>query len=71
MIKSQLFYQRIVLDPLAGMRKFDGIKVSYHSFMDYYNYCRSLDAQHENAGFEDCGEISRERKIELYESLFR
>ena len=71
LIKSQLFYQRIVLDPLAGMRKFDGIKVSYHTFMDYYNYCQSLEAQYGNTGFEDCGEVSSERKMELYESLFR
>ena len=69
--KNQLFYQRIVIDPLAGMRKFKDIKVSYHSFMDYYNYCQSLEAQHVNAGFEDCGEVSREKKMELYEALFR
>ena len=68
--KKQLFYQRIVLDPLAGMRKLEGIKVSYHSFMDYYKYCQSLEGQYGNTGFEDCGEVSRERKMELYESLF-
>lgn len=66
-----IFYQRIVLDPLAGMRKWDNFKSSYNTFMDYYNYClipQSEDDPH--TGFDDGCAVPIEKKLKLYNSIF-
>lgn len=68
--KRNVFYQRVVIDPLAGMRDFDGINVKYNTFMDYYNYCQSERPSYEITGFEDNGELSNEEKLKMYNSLF-
>ena len=65
-----VLYQRVVIDPLAGMRDFDGIDVKYNTFMDYYNYCQSERPGYEITGFEDNGEVPNEEKLKMYDSLF-
>lgn len=68
--KNNIFYQRVVLDPLAPMRKFKGIEAEYNTFMDYYNYCQSNKPNYELTGFEDNGEVSNEEKLEKFNLLF-
>lgn len=68
--KKNVFYQRVVIDPLAGMRKFKGIEVEYNTFMDYYNYCQSNKPNYELTGFNDNGEVSSEAKLKMFEALF-
>lgn len=69
--KNNLLYQSVVIDPLAVMRGFDKIKVHYNSFMDYYNFSKIPgDQRVAETGFDDCAEISSERKLEVFESIF-
>ena len=66
-----IFYQRIVLDPLAGMRKWDNFKSSYNTFMDYYNYCLIPQAEDDpHTGFDDGCAVPIEKKLKLYNSIF-
>lgn len=69
--RKNVFYQRVVIDPLAPMRKFEEIKTEYNTFMDYYNYCQSEAPAHTITGFEDGSEVSAEEKIEKYQVLFK
>lgn len=69
--KKELLYQRIVIDPLAGMRDLDNIQVQYNTFMDYYHYCQlPSDKKYASTGFNDNGEIPLEKKLQMYDSLF-
>jgi hypothetical protein len=69
--RRHVLYQRVIVDPLAGMRDFEGIQVEYNSFMDYYNYCQlPPDDKYEATGFDDCGEVPYEKKLEMYDSIF-
>lgn len=54
-----IYYQAIVIDPLAKMRSEENIKVSYNTFMDYYNYCFD---EKSGFGWKDDGEISMSEK---------
>ena len=69
--KNQIFYQRIVIDPLAGMRDFKGIEVTYNTFMDYYEYCK---IKKENSycvtGFGSNSELTFTEKKRIYNSIF-
>lgn len=71
MTQRHILYQRVVIDPLAGMRKFKGIKVEYNTFMDYYNHCQLPTRNYEITGFEDGGEVPATTKMEMYESIFK
>ena len=68
--KNQIFYQRVVLDPLAGMRKHKAIKVEYNTFMDYYEHCKIPNTEYEVVGFDDGAEVSSQKKKELYDAIF-
>jgi len=67
-----IFYQRVVIDPLAGMRKWKGVNAEYNTFMDYYNYCQVLYTGRFTAtGFHDNGEVSAEKKVQMYDALMK
>lgn len=67
-----IFYQRVVIDPLAGMRKWKGVDAEYNTFMDYYNYCQVLHSGRFTAtGFRDGGEVPTEKKLQMYDALFQ
>jgi len=66
---KHIFYQRIVLDPLAGMRDMDGIQVELNSFLDYYRYCQVPTGNFSYAGFESNCEVSTKEKKETFYSL--
>lgn len=69
--RKSILYQRVVIDPLAGMRKMEGIEVKYNDFMDYYHYCLLADEEKYSAtGFEDRGEVPLMEKIRMYEGIF-
>lgn len=69
--KASVLYQPVVIDPLAPMRSFDGITAHYNCFMDYYKHCQlSSEDKYEDTGFEDGAEVSVERKLKLYDSVF-
>lgn len=66
-----VFYQRIVIDPLAGMRAWDGVNAQYNTFMDYYRYCQlPQDEKMTATGFDDQGELLLEKKLQLYKAIF-
>ena len=66
-----IFYQRVVIDPLAPMRKLDGVNAEYNSFMDYYRYCQIPHSDRYVAtGFTDCGELPLDKKVQIYTALF-
>lgn len=67
--KNQVFYQRVVMDPLAGMRDFKGIEVSINTFMDYYRYCQVPTGDYTLTGFVDNGEVPADKKIEMFRSI--
>lgn len=64
--KRCFFYQPIVIDPLAGMREYENIKVFYHTFEDYYRYCAS---NLPNYGWCDEGELSLEEKESYFKRI--
>ena len=68
--KKNIFYQRIVLDPLAGMRDFENINTQYNTFTDYYNYCLSTEDKSITSGFNDNCEVSAQEKNTMYSLLF-
>lgn len=68
--KQNILYQQIVLDPLAGMRKYDGINATFNTFMDYYNYCILPESKHKITGFDDKCEVSVQEKKDMYASIF-
>ncbi len=69
--KNRILYQPVVIDPLAPMRSFDKIDAHYNCFMDYYNHCQlSSDGKYEQTGYDDGGEVSVEKKLAMYESVF-
>ena len=60
--KKSVFYQPVIIDPLAGMRDIKGINVKYNTFMDYYYYCLLQEDTFLNTGFDDNAELSKEEK---------
>jgi len=69
--KKHVFYQHIVIDPLAGMRDFENINVTYNTFMDYYNYCLIPHSQNDlYTGYRDVGEVPNGQKRKMFEALF-
>lgn len=68
--RNNLLYQRVVIDPLAPMRDFEGIQVEYHTFMDYYNYAQHHAREFQVTGFEDGGAMTSAEKMELYQGIF-
>lgn len=67
--KKSILYQRVVLDPLAGMRKNSNINAQYNSFMDYYKYCQSNNSKYELTGFSDNAALSTDTKLDYYASI--
>ncbi len=66
-----IYYQRVVIDPLAGMRDWEGVNAEYNSFMDYYRYCQIPHSEKlATTGFNDQGALSSEKKIQMFESIF-
>lgn len=66
-----VYYQRVVIDPLAGMREWKGVNAAYNSFMDYYHYCQiPYDDKLVSTGYCDQGELPMEKKVQMYEALF-
>ena len=71
MDSRSVIYQRVVVDPLAGLRDYDNIDVKYNSFMDYYNYCRvSYKERNSATGYTDNCELDGDYKTALYQKLF-
>lgn len=67
---QDIFYQRVVLDPLAGMRGWDGIHATYNTFMDYYRYCQIPSRENLAAsGFDDRCALSSEKKLQMYHAV--
>ena len=60
--KKSVFYQSVIIDPLAGMRNIEGIDVKYNSFMDYYSYCLLPENVNLNTGFDDNADLTTEEK---------
>lgn len=67
--RKHIFYQRVVIDPLAGMRKFKDIEVSINTFMDYYRYCQIPTGDFTLTGFVDNGEVPAEKKVEAFRTI--
>lgn len=67
--KKCIYYQHVVIDPLAGMRKFEKIHVEYNTFMDYYRYCLIPDSGFQATGFIDGGEMPLAAKREMFEAI--
>lgn len=67
--KKCIFYQHIVVDPLAGIREVNGTQVKYKSFLDYYNYCLLPEGDFKTSGFNDMAELSMEEKRSVFESI--
>ncbi len=68
----EIYYQRVVIDPLAGMRKWKGVNAEYNTFMDYYHYCQIPHTDKYTAtGFHDGGQLPVEKKLQMYDSLFQ
>ncbi|MBQ4117141.1 MAG: hypothetical protein IJD37_07170 [Clostridia bacterium] len=68
--KNNVFYQRVVIDPLAGMRDWNNVEVKYNTFMDYYNYCKNTTSDRAPTGYNDGGEVPLETKKKMYNTLF-
>ena len=68
--KKNVFYQRVVIDPLAGMRKFKGIEVEYNTFMDYYRYCHIPTGDFTLTGYTDNGQVPAAEKMQMYRELY-
>ncbi|WP_455684808.1 B12-binding domain-containing radical SAM protein [Thomasclavelia sp.] len=67
--KRNIYYQPVVVDPLAGMRNFEKIEVSYNTFTDYYEYCQKPESEYNNLGFKDNGEIPLKEKKQIYKEI--
>lgn len=67
--KKSIYYQPVVVDPLAGMRDFGEIEVSYNKFNDYYEYCQKPENEYDYLGFEDNGEIELREKKRIYREI--
>lgn len=67
--KKNLFYQRVVMDPLAGMREFPNTNVTLNTFMDYYRYCQIPTGNIDYTGFTDNGQMPVEQKRAMFESV--
>ena len=66
-----IYYQRVVIDPLAGMREWEGVNAEYNTFMDYYRYCQIPHSEKLTVtGFNDQGALSSEKKMQMFESIF-
>ena len=65
-----VFYQRVVIDPLAGMRQFPEIDVQLNTFMDYYRYCHIPTGDFTNTGYTDNGQVPAEEKMQMYRELY-
>lgn len=66
-----IFYQRVVIDPLAGMREWEGVNATYNTFMDYYRYCQIPYSDKLTAtGFSDQGAVSLDYKAKMYDAIF-
>lgn len=66
--KDCILYQKVVIDPLARMRDYKGINVSFNKFIDYYNYCKKPG--NDDLGWSDLGEISLEDKKKMFDNIF-
>lgn len=68
----EIFYQRVVIDPLAGMRKWPGVNAVYNSFMDYYRYCQIPNSEKlGSTGFCDQGELPLEDKVQMCNAVLK
>lgn len=66
-----IFYQRVVIDPLAGMREWEGVNATYNTFMDYYRYCQFPYSEKLTAtGFSDQGAVPLDYKAKMYDVIF-
>ncbi len=66
-----VIYQRVVVDPLAGLRDIDGVNAKYNTFMDYYNYCLIPYKDRNSAtGYSDLAELDVDYKAAQYYALF-
>ena len=66
-----VIYQRVVVDPLAGLRDIEGVNARYNTFMDYYNYCLiSYKDRNSATGYSDLAELDADYKAAQYEALF-
>ena len=68
--RVNVFYQHVVIDPLAGMRDFPEIEVHINTFMDYYRYCQVPTRDYTYTGFIDNGEVPPEEKKQMYTELY-
>lgn len=69
--RKNLFYQRVILDPLAGMREHPAVTSHYNTFLDYYNYCQlPYDPSNPANSFTDGGQLSAAEKMAKYNALF-
>lgn len=67
--KRSIYYQPVIVDPLAGMRELEGIKVTYNSFLDYFQYCQLPQDDFNNLGFNDCSTLSLFKKRKIYKEI--
>lgn len=67
---KHVFYQRVVLDPLAGLRDREEIASELNTFMDYYRYCQIPTGNFDVTGYQSLGEVSDEEKVEAFQSVF-
>lgn len=66
-----VIYQRVVVDPLAGLRDIDGVNAKYNTFMDYYNYCLIPYKDRNSAtGYTDLAELDANYKAAQHAALF-
>lgn len=69
--RNNLFYQRVILDPLAGMRDHPAVQAQYNTFLDYYRYCQMpYDRNNPEVGFTDGGQLPAAEKMAKYNALF-
>lgn len=67
---SNIYYQRVVLDPLAGLREKENINATLNTFMDYYNYCQIPSGDISLTGYQSLGEVPDDEKIQLFHSIY-
>ena len=69
--RGAIIYQRVVVDPLAGLRDIEGTNAQYNTFMDYYNYCQvPYKDRNSVTGYSDLAELDPEYKMAAYDALF-
>ena len=61
-----IYYQNVVLDPLAGIRDIDGTEPALNSFMDYYQYCQLPADDYSYTGYNSHCEVPYQEKKKLY-----